>query len=36
MEENLLNRVKFFDEKMNECQEKILNVIVSKFSLKRP
>lgn len=26
MEEDLINRVKFFDSKMTECQEKILNV----------
>ena len=28
MEDELINRVKFFDSKVNECQEKILNVLV--------
>lgn len=28
MEDELINRVKFFDNKVNECQEKILNVLI--------
>lgn len=34
MEEDLISRVKFFDAKMTECQEKILNVFLPLFSLK--